>query len=106
MSEDKNWTITDQGEITRIGVDVIIYGSDGDMVAGVCGSEGLDIDALDRARLIASAPDLLAALEMVAEAKQTSLRRNEVRSERDDYVIASSAMKRVKEAIARVKEGA
>lgn len=46
-------------------------------------------------QLNAAAPKMLKVLKKIAEAEQTSLRRNQIRHERDDYVIASSLMREI-----------
>ncbi len=68
---DDDWFIEEQGEFTSIGAEVLIYGKDGDVVVGVCGSMGLGIEAIDRARHIVKCvnchDELLAALERAKE---------------------------------------
>jgi hypothetical protein len=68
MSKEKHtpgpWVATDEMANDRsicVG-DAAVWGPDGDMVADVHGNLALEGDAVANARLIAAAPDLLAAL--------------------------------------------
>lgn len=60
---DSGWIATERFNPTT-GAEAAIWGSDGDMVAEVHGNLAYEITAIDRANLIAAAPDLLAALEI------------------------------------------
>lgn len=94
MSEsvDNNWTIEDQGEITKIGCEYLIWGGDGDLVAGVIGSTGLGVMAEERARLISAAPDLLEVCEEMVAVLEEEL-----------HVSCAALIKKAQAAIAKAK---